>query len=124
MADLPPPNAYRSRAVNDIVSERCGQVAREGFYAEADDAYTDGQLANAAAAYALVSALPDRVRSLVSGIYSIDNLSWLADIWPFPKVWWKPKDRRRDLVRAGALIVAEIERLDRAADKAAGVDHG
>ena len=27
--------------------------------------------------------------------------------------WWKPKDRRRDLIRAGALIVAEIERLDR-----------
>lgn len=29
--------------------------------------------------------------------------------------WWKPKDRRRNLVKAGALIVAEIERLDRLA---------
>jgi len=28
--------------------------------------------------------------------------------------WWKPKDRRRDLIRAAALIVAEIERLDHA----------
>ena len=29
--------------------------------------------------------------------------------------WWKPTDCRRDLVKAGALILAEIERLDRAA---------
>jgi hypothetical protein len=29
--------------------------------------------------------------------------------------WWKPTNRRRDLVKAGALILAEIERLDRAA---------
>jgi hypothetical protein len=28
--------------------------------------------------------------------------------------WWKPKLRRENLVRAGALIIAEIERLDRA----------
>ena len=35
--------------------------------------------------------------------------------WPhtWDASWWKPKDRRRDLVRAGALIIAEIERLDR-----------
>ena len=38
-----------------------------------------------------------------------------------PMCWrrWKPTDRRRDLVKAGALILAEIERLDRAACKAA-----
>ncbi|MGY0790895.1 hypothetical protein ACW7BJ_16135 [Azospirillum argentinense] len=35
-------------------------------------------------------------------------------IWPWGARWWKPKDPRRDLVRAGALIAAEIERLDRA----------
>ncbi|EIP5489386.1 hypothetical protein LS178_001568 [Salmonella enterica] len=29
--------------------------------------------------------------------------------------WWKPKGARSDLVRAGALIQAEIERIDRAA---------
>lgn len=27
--------------------------------------------------------------------------------------WWKPTNRRRDLVKAAALILAEIERLDR-----------
>jgi hypothetical protein len=34
--------------------------------------------------------------------------------WPWLSKWWKPKDRRRDLVRAAALVIAEIERLDRA----------
>lgn len=33
--------------------------------------------------------------------------------WPWSREWWKPKNPRRDLVKAGALIVAEIERLDR-----------
>lgn len=27
--------------------------------------------------------------------------------------WWKPKSCRRELVKAGAPILAEIERLDR-----------
>jgi hypothetical protein len=36
------------------------------------------------------------------------------DAWPWADKDWKPKDRRRDLIRAAALIVAEIERLDRA----------
>ncbi len=36
--------------------------------------------------------------------------------WPesWASCWFKPKDRRRDLIKAGALILAEIERLDRA----------
>lgn len=34
--------------------------------------------------------------------------------WPWNGRWWKPTNRRRDLIKAGALIVAEIERLDRA----------
>lgn len=33
---------------------------------------------------------------------------------------WGLEDRRRDLVRAGALIIAEIERLDCAAEPAKG----
>ena len=34
--------------------------------------------------------------------------------WPWEPRWWKPKNPRRDLVRAAALLIAEIERLDRA----------
>lgn len=37
--------------------------------------------------------------------------------WPrsWSRAWWKPKNPRRDLVRAAALLIAEIERLDRRA---------
>jgi len=45
-----------------------------------------------------------------------------------PKEWpaswaieyWKPKDRQRDLVRAGALIAAEIDRMQRESSNARG----
>ncbi|MCY2697597.1 hypothetical protein [Acinetobacter baumannii] len=33
--------------------------------------------------------------------------------WPFADTFWKPKSPRQDLVRAAALLIAEIERLDR-----------
>jgi hypothetical protein len=42
-----------------------------------------------------------------------------AEFWPWSLHWWKPKSPRRDLIRAAALIVAEIERLDRADSRAA-----
>ena len=66
-----------------------------------DSEHMNGELASAGACYAL---------------RTVPRLGDLAhDLWPWSDSWWKPKDRRRDLVRAGALIAAEIERLDRAA---------
>lgn len=99
----------------DVLAERRRQVEVEGWTSEHDDAYGEGELARAAAAYAYASALPDRHRANISGIYSIDNDGMARDLWPatWSKAFWKPKDRRRDLVRAAALILAEIERLDR-----------
>ncbi|WP_171346570.1 hypothetical protein [Acinetobacter baumannii] len=37
----------------------------------------------------------------------------LALARPFADTFWKPKSPRQDLVRAAALLIAEIERLDR-----------
>lgn len=91
-------------AATDIVAERQRQIEVEGWTAEHDDHHVHGELADAAACYA--------VGELVS---SLRGKTVFTRIWPWPDHWWKPKDRRRDLVRAGALIVAEIERLDRAA---------
>ncbi|MBQ1766120.1 MAG: hypothetical protein IIZ92_24935, partial [Aquincola sp.] len=34
--------------------------------------------------------------------------------WPWGLKWWKPRGRRTNLVKAAALTIAEIERLDRA----------
>ena len=38
--------------------------------------------------------------------------------WPWEPSWWKPKGARRDLVRAAALCLAEIDRIKRRAASA------
>ena len=97
--------------IEEIAAERERQKTVEGWTAEHDDEHDDDDLAIAAACY----ALPDRIRRIV-----IFDRTLLERIWPWSKDWWKPKrDRRRQLVKAGALIVAEIERLDRAAQQEA-----
>jgi hypothetical protein len=82
-------------ALGEIADERERQKAVEGWAEAHDDEHTDQSLARAAACYANPRIAPD--------------------MWPasWHLAWWKPKDHRRNLVRAGALIVAEIERLDR-----------
>ncbi len=48
------------------------------------------------------------------------RLDGLPTFWPWFAQWWKPGDRRRELVKAGALILADIERLDRVKHPAEG----
>lgn len=80
--------------VKEVVKERIDQIVNKGFTPKHDDQHTKGELADAAAAYA--------------------NTKGYVDTWPFEIEDIRPKDRRHDLIRAAALIVAEIERLDRA----------
>ena len=94
----------RARAWEDIGKERLRQIDREGFSPESDDGYLDGELLRAAACYLLNLVVPKSPHR------------W-PGLWPWPSLWWKPTNPRRDLVKAGALILAEIERLDRAAAK-------
>jgi hypothetical protein len=91
---------------DEIELERRRQIEAEGWTPEHDDTHTSGQMALAAACYAM-SAAPRNLHDL--GIF--------GRLWPWDRAWLKPKSRREDLVRAGALIVAEIERLDRAEDR-------
>lgn len=116
--------AELSPAAADVIAERDRQVKAEGWTPEHDDDHRYGELALAAACYA-IKAADDRPlevsvsvnfagRSQPAGAFFIATL-----LWPWQSQWWKPKDRRSNLVRAAALIVAEIERLDRAARKAA-----
>lgn len=106
-------------AIEDIAAERRRQIEVEGWTVEHDDAHYEGDLARAAAAYAVagnppvyITLVPPRSVSFNAGRFE----AWRA-LWPWGEGWWKPTDRRRDLVKAGALIVAEIERLDRLAAK-------
>ena len=95
--------------VREIATERFRQIADEGFTPRHDDdEHGTGDLARAAACYALPADFRDRMLRARASVKRIRE--W---IWPFCDYWWKPKDRRRDLVRAGALVVAEIESVDR-----------
>lgn len=91
-----------SDALRDVMAERLRQITAEGWTHCNDDAYQTGDLANAAACYAMTAPMMDRDRTAPA-------------IWPWAASWWKPTNRRRDLIKAGALILAEIERLDRTA---------
>lgn len=86
-----------SQAVIDVTTERRRQIDVEGWTPRHDDEHDDRSLAAAAACYANPGALR------------------VPPQWPWDHRWWKPSDPRRMLVKAGALILAEIERLDRAA---------
>ena len=88
--------AWGSQAVLDVATERRRQIEEEGWTPEHDDEHSRMQMAQAAACYALFNTVPT------------------PSFWPWDAQWWKPdEDHRRNLVKAGALILAEIERLDR-----------
>lgn len=89
--------------IDEIAAERRRQIEEEDWTPEHDDEHRAGELADAAACYAADDGAHPNEGEPPSG-------------WPWGANWWKPKDRRHDLIRAGALIVAEIERLDRAED--------
>lgn len=111
-----------SDIIKEIEAERCRQVEQEGWTAEHDDQHTDGSLAAAAASYAwptvavLTDGYGEPLHLLATSPDYSDHmpLAW-PHSWDFD--WWKPTSRRRDLIKAAALIIAEIERLDRAAWK-------
>ncbi|MBU9552612.1 hypothetical protein KTE50_29175 [Burkholderia multivorans] len=98
-----PPVLTLTDAARDVLAERRRQVEQEGWTPAHDDEHDMGEMAHAAAWYSvdqmMRSALDER------------GLSF----WPWAQEWWKPTTPRRDLVKAGALILAELERLDRAA---------
>ena len=97
-------------ALKDIAAERQRQIDAEGWTPEHDDSHADGELAAAACCYAVGTI------GLAKHSPESAERGWRLPqpLWPWRRDWWKPSDRRRDLVKAGALIVAEIERLDRA----------
>lgn len=114
--DLPAPT--REEVLEEIAAERRRQVEAEGWTPEHDDGHAKGEMAVAAACYALAAAECPAERALMDQFGDASGTpSRLLKIWPWSRDWWKPKSRRRDLIRAAALIVAEIERLDRGAAK-------
>ena len=94
-----------TRAIDDIAWERRRQVEQEGNADRHDDQYTAGELARAAQSYLV--AYRSRMGNLPGTLQRVPRC------WPWNPQFFKPRDDRRDLVRAGALLVAEIERMRR-----------
>lgn len=89
-------NPYRKlTGVAQIAQERRRQVEAEGFTAEHDDQWIDNELVEAALCYATETPY-----------------------WPkkWDSAWFKPTTRINNLVKAAALIAAEIDRLQRMED--------
>ena len=104
-------------ALELISMERTRQVFQEGFTPEHDDQYTGHELALAAVAYAKHAAecgwiIFDNRSDRPCGLDRYSSAK-APEEWPWEERWWKPTRPIRDLVKAAALIVAEIERLQR-----------
>ena len=87
-----------SNAVQSVIAERQRHQSAEGWAPEHDDQYGESQLLWASSCYVLNTIQP---------------FNSIPLDWPWAPEWWKPTNPRRDLVKAGALILAEIERIDR-----------
>ena len=93
-----------------IAAERQRQVRAEGFSEDGDRKHGSGQLARAGIFYAHAAFIQ-------STILKPPRLP-VPYLWPLRKKWWKPsRDPIRNLVKAGALIAAEIDRLQHAKEK-------
>lgn len=88
--------------IKKIAAERRRQYDQESWDESHDDQHDMGQLATAALCYL-------KARSV-----GVEKHRPPSE-WPWGPHWWKPTpdDRIRELVKAGALIAAEIDRLER-----------
>ena len=91
-----------------IAAERQRQIDVEGYQPEHDDHHASGELLNAAHSYLVAPFYRDHAAPPWS--------------WPWPDQYWKPipDHRVRELVKAGALIAAEIDRLQRSTARTCG----
>lgn len=96
----------KNTGIELIAAERERQIQEEKWTSEHDDKHISEELAEAAAFY----ALPDKYGELLS-------------FWPWHPDWNKKRkfDRKRQLAIAGALLAAEIDRLNRKDKKLIGV---
>jgi len=94
-----------------ITTERNRQISDEGWTAEHDDEHRGGEMLSAAVAYTWHGTRMGTPDGSMPGN------------WPWGSEWWKPMDRERNLVRAGALCLAERERRLRAHLHPGPADH-
>ena len=91
---------------SELIAEgRQRQIEQEGWTPAHDNKHDGGTLVCAAVTYALEATFDGPA----------SKGTWFKKFWCWEDSWFKPKDKIRDLTRAGALIAAEIDRLQREA---------
>jgi hypothetical protein len=114
--ESPPSSGSMPSGAEMIHRERERQISKERFDADHDDDHRDNEIVRAATAY-LVHYVQrgwklDAQDDCLAREYRTDRPN---EFWPWSREDWKPKGAIEDLVRAGALIAAEIDRLQREA---------
>ena len=105
------PQIVLTKAAMDVLTERRRQIEEKGWTPEHDDAHVNDEIAALACFYAMPPGARewDRHYGETMGEAMLPS-GWVA----------ATGDRRRELVKAAALALAEIERMDRAAAREAG----
>lgn len=110
-------NDQLPKSIMLILDERARQVVEEGYDAPHDMEHEPDQLATAGAVYALPNSLRyPQVEVGLDGYRAVSGYDEPSDGDPLGWPWEggfkpTPDDRLRELVKAGALIVAEIDRM-------------
>ena len=85
-----------------ITKERERQICEEGWTEEHDADHHYMEFVKAAISYCIAN---------FDNIDGADEHS--REWWPWDQQWYKPKTKLRNLVRAGALIAAAIDKLQK-----------
>ena len=102
-----------------IAEERQRQIEKEGWDSKHDDEHVPFSMSTAGAVYAL-DLYKNWLISIRGRNQTIQLINNTLDIlWPWDGKWWKPTPDNpiRQLTKAGALIAAEIDRLQRLEEK-------
>jgi hypothetical protein len=95
-----------------ITKERLRQVEVEGYRQDHDRYHTQAELVRAAICYARL-ALHQTFLHVVTDDEVPPSFEGPPREWPWSRADWKPDpDPTRNLAKAGALLAAEIDRVD------------
>lgn len=117
-----------------ISAERARHVAEEGWIPKHDDAHARGELAAAAACYAVAAlgggSIRDGEVTEVATFWGPEHDVYRGEAWPWdeehdrrPRPGCSIEERQRALEKAGALCAAEWDRLERIAKLRSDAKH-
>lgn len=101
-----------TKAIELIAAERQRGIEKEKYDADHDDEHVAGHIAQGGIAYVMAFIRQHNEKR--------PDLDFVREMyWPFEASTWKPGDRVRNLVKAGTMIAAELDRELR--DRANGI---